>query len=102
MKPDNILIDFDGYKFHSIKIIDFGSAFVLDKESLPFFSMSTPEYLAPEVIKHVEQLKQYAMKPGPSPLKAIKAWDCDMWSIGVILFEILIGFPVWLSMKGKI
>jgi len=57
MKPDNILIDFDGYKFHSIKIIDFGSAFVLDKESLPFFSMSTPEYLAPEVIKHVEQLK---------------------------------------------
>lgn len=42
------------------------------------------------------------MKPGPSPLKAIKAWDCDMWSIGVILFEILIGFPVWLSMKGKI
>jgi len=57
IKPDNILVDFDGYEFHSVKIIDFGSAFVLDDEELPFFSMSTPEYLAPEVIMHVEQLK---------------------------------------------
>ena len=27
IKPDNILIDFDGTTLHSVKIIDFGSAF---------------------------------------------------------------------------
>jgi len=27
IKPDNILIDFDGKKLHGIKLIDFGSAF---------------------------------------------------------------------------
>lgn len=102
IKPDNILVDFDGFTFHSIKIIDFGSSFVLEEEEIPMFSMSTPEYLAPEVIKHIEQLKQYASKPGPSPLKSLRVSDCDIWSIGVVIFEILVGFPVWLSMKGKI
>jgi len=57
MKPDNILIDFDGTTLHSVKIIDFGSAFFMDQNSLPNFSMNTPEYLAPEVLKHLEQIK---------------------------------------------
>ena len=64
--------------------------------------MNTPEYLAPEVLKHLEQLKQYALLPGPNQLKQMKAYEADMWSIGVMLFEILVGFPVWLSLKGKI
>ena len=102
IKPDNILVDFDGFEFHSIKIIDFGSSFLLEEEEIPMFSMSTPEYLAPEVIKHIEQLKLYASKPMSSPLKHLRPSDVDIWSVGVILFEILIGFPVWLSMKGKI
>lgn len=102
IKPDNVLVDFDGFTFHSIKIIDFGSSFVLEEEESPMFSMSTPEYLAPEVIKHIEQLKLFASKPLTSPLKSLWVSDCDIWSIGVIIFEILVGFPVWLSMKGKI
>lgn len=53
IKPDNILIDFDGYEFHSIKIIDFGSSFLHEKGVTPAFTMNTPEYLAPEVLRHL-------------------------------------------------
>jgi len=51
-----------------VKLIDFGSAFVLSKDDTPVFSMNTPEYLAPEVLQHLEQIKQYALLPSPSPL----------------------------------
>lgn len=54
IKPDNILIDFDGTKFHSVKIIDFGSAFELEHDTIPTFQMNTPEYLAPEILKHLD------------------------------------------------
>lgn len=37
IKPDNILIDFDGTKLHSVKIIDFGSAFELEQDTIPTF-----------------------------------------------------------------
>ena len=30
------------------------------------------------------------------------AWSIDMWSLGVILIESVIGFPVWMSYKGRI
>lgn len=32
----------------------------------------------------------------------MKSYEADMWSVGVMLFEIIIGFPIWLSLKGKI
>ena len=32
IKPDNILIDFDGQVLHGIKVIDFGSAFIYSLE----------------------------------------------------------------------
>ena len=31
----------------------------------------------------------------------MEPWSIDMWSLGVILLEIMTGFPVWLSYKGK-
>jgi len=29
-------------------------------------------------------------------------WSIDIWSLGVILLEVLIGFPVWMSYKGRV
>ena len=52
LKPDNILVDFDGKRILSLKVIDFGSAFFFDNDSN--ISASTPEYLAPEVLHYLE------------------------------------------------
>lgn len=28
-------------------------------------------------------------------------WSYDIWSLGCILVEMLSGFPLWLSLKGR-
>ena len=56
IKPDNILIDFDGDKIRSLKFIDFGSAFSYEDPSN--ISATTPEYLAPEVLDYLEKRTQ--------------------------------------------
>jgi len=68
MKPENALIDKDGYCI----MIDFGFAkIVVDKT---YTLCGTPEYLAPEII----------MSKGHD--KAV-----DYWSYGVLLYEMLVG-----------
>ena len=29
-------------------------------------------------------------------------WSIDIWSLGVILMEMVIGYPIWMSYKGRI
>ena len=52
IKPDNILVNFDGNNIKDIKLIDFGSAFSFESPSN--ISASTPEYLSPEVLEYLE------------------------------------------------
>ena len=52
IKPDNILVNFDGRKIVDIKLIDFGSAFSFENPSN--IQASTPEYLAPEVLDYLD------------------------------------------------
>ena len=73
MKPENVLINSDGY----IKITDFG----LSKENISDNSSAksfcgTPEYLAPEIVEN----KGHGQA-------------VDWWSLGSILFEMLTGMP---------
>ena len=56
IKPDNILIDFDGRRIKDVKLIDFGSAFSYENPSN--ISATTPEYLAPEVLEYLERRGQ--------------------------------------------
>uniref|UniRef100_A0A8D0EJG2 non-specific serine/threonine protein kinase n=1 Tax=Strix occidentalis caurina TaxID=311401 RepID=A0A8D0EJG2_STROC len=69
IKPDNILIDLDGH----IKLTDFGLC-------LAHSLVGTPNYIAPEVL----------LRKGYTQL-------CDWWSVGVILFEMLVGQPPFLA-----
>ena len=29
-------------------------------------------------------------------------WSIDIWSFGVVILEMIIGFPVWMSYKGRV
>ena len=72
IKPENILIDEDGY----LKLIDFGMAKILkDGENTNSFC-GTPEYLAPEIITG----------EGHNMM-------ADWWSYGTLIYEMLFGIP---------
>ena len=91
IKPDNVLIDKTGH----IKLSDFGLAKVSDKifekkeeiedfqpnsHQKNFSCVGTAYYVAPEVLK----------KKGYGP-------EIDWWSVGVIFFEMLVGYAPFCS-----
>lgn len=77
LKPENILAQTDDPK-SLLKLADFGLASIIAKDKLLFSSSGTPEYVAPEVITR------------PPPGYDSKA---DIWSIGVLFYILLCGFP---------
>lgn len=98
LKPDNILIDFDGKKLNGIKVIDFGSAFAYSTSNANGkITASTPEYLAPEVLAFLETKSSSAQ----ALCHQQQAWSYDMWSLGAILLELLTGIPIWMSLKCR-
>jgi len=70
LKPENLLIDSTGH----IKITDFG--FAKQVEDRTWTVCGTPDYLAPEII----------LTKGHG--KAV-----DWWALGILIFEMLAGFP---------
>ena len=72
LKPQNILVSATG----TLKITDFGFARYFDNDILIQTICGSPMYMAPEIMKN----KKYDHKS-------------DLWSIGVIFFEMLTGKP---------
>jgi dual specificity tyrosine-phosphorylation-regulated kinase 2/3/4 len=97
IKPDNILVQFDEstQTLTSIKLIDFGSAFSFRNPTQ--ISMSTPEYLSPEVLDHLDDHGSSCV----DLISNMKSWSYDMWSLGAIILEILTGIPIWMSLKCR-
>mmetsp|Transcript_6573 Transcript_6573/g.17029 ORF Transcript_6573/g.17029 Transcript_6573/m.17029 type:complete len:393 (+) Transcript_6573:74-1252(+) len=78
LKPENMLLAKDG-DFTAVKLTDFGLSKMLDAESaLMKTPVGTPGYVAPEVLLHLEG-----------------GYDkqVDVWSLGVIVYILLCGFP---------
>lgn len=80
LKPENILLK--SRDSDIIKLSDFGLSRVLDSSSSLKTMCGTPQYVAPEVLTN---------GGGPDSKGYGKA--CDLWSLGVILYILLVGYP---------
>ena len=81
LKPENIAIDNDGH----IKLIDFGLCKLLNNKNDTYSICGSPEYVAPEVIFD----DKYDNK-------------VDIWSLGVIIYEMLSGYLPFKIKENKI
>jgi len=85
LKPENFVLESDGPDA-KLKLIDFGLSAHFDSSDPTCFMESrvgTPFYIAPEVL-----CRKYRNK-------------CDVWSIGVVLYILLCGFPPFYGDDGK-
>ena len=76
IKPENILLDKD----NNIKLCDYGWASYLTKDQLCKVYCGTPEYVSPEMVKKYPYNEKV-----------------DIWGIGVLIFELLFGYPPFSS-----
>ena len=76
LKPQNILVT----ETYNIKITDFGFARYFDSDIMIQTMCGSPIYMAPEIMMH----KKYNNKS-------------DLWSVGIIMFEMLTGHPPFRS-----
>lgn len=74
LKPENLLLE-SKTKDAQIKIVDFGLSSYFDSKKKMKERLGTAYYIAPEVLR-----QKYDEK-------------CDVWSIGVILYILLCGYP---------
>ncbi|CAD8070349.1 unnamed protein product [Paramecium primaurelia] len=75
IKPENILIDFDGH----VRIADFGLSKQLDQE-IAYSFCGSPEYMAPEML-----------------LKQGHNLQLDLYCLGALLYELITGLPPFYS-----
>jgi serine/threonine protein kinase len=68
LKPENVLLGADGY----VKLTDFGLSKEIDSQTGTF--CGTPEYVAPEVIRH----EAYG-------------FAIDWWALGILSYELIFG-----------
>jgi len=76
LKPENIFID---PSTHQIKIIDFGLSVIVNDGQLVDQYCGSPMYMAPEVLNRDPHDPRLA----------------DIWSLGVVLYQMMVGDSPW-------
>jgi len=82
LKPDNFLFLHSG-DTSPVKVIDFGMSKFVERRKYFKSFCGTPYYVAPEVIN--EKYSEH----------------CDIWSLGVVLFVMLFGYPPFYAEQDK-
>ncbi|CAD5213984.1 unnamed protein product [Bursaphelenchus xylophilus] len=83
IKLENILCSSTDHEQCVYKLADFGFAKRPERNHLMESPCCTPIYVAPEILSHEHYDK-----------------SCDMWSLGVVMYILLCGYPPFYSMKG--
>ncbi|KAI6170104.1 Non-specific serine/threonine protein kinase [Aphelenchoides besseyi] len=83
IKLENILCSSTEHSKCVYKLADFGFAKCPERNHLMESPCCTPIYVAPEILSHEQYDKM-----------------CDMWSLGVVMYILLCGYPPFYSFKG--
>jgi serine/threonine protein kinase len=110
LKSENVLVemDYEAKRVKSVKIIDFGTSFDF-KNINSRLELTTPEFMPHDVLDYLVQKQSNMLgmsvdrSQGSSKIsQKMHPWSIDTWSLGIIILECLIGFPVWMSYKGRV